>query len=76
MFKKEILLDDNFICKTDSNELIEYKLKLASGTLNHVPFVINDDGTIITSWLPSGIGTTIYSNKEEEPNLNGYQLVD
>jgi hypothetical protein len=67
---------DTYIYKNDSNEVIEHKLKLATGTLKHVPFVIGDDGTIMTSWLPCGIGTTIYSNKAEEPNWNGYQQVD
>ena len=57
--------------------MIEQKLKLAPGILKHIPFVIGDDGRIMTSWLPCGVGTTtIYSNKAEEPNYNGYQLVD
>jgi hypothetical protein len=49
---------------------------LAPGTLKHIPFIINDNGTVMTSWIPCGTGTTIYSNKVEEPAWNGYQQVD
>ena len=61
-----------YVNKDDSNEVIEQKLKLDPGTLKHIPFVIHDDGRVMTSWLPCGIGNTIYSNKAEEPNFNSY----
>ena len=30
----------------------------------------------MTSWFPCGNGTTIYSNKAEEPHYNGFQFAD